>query len=196
MTALDMLTELRVAGLSIPFVIVTGFGSIDSALEAGRRGASGFVEKPLFEDDLLKLVDAYKQSPPSSSRSPGTIGRIAHFHAVRVVEFIESKYADPQLKIGSVAAELGISIPHLCRLLKPETGDSFLSLLRHVRIRVAARLLRTTSLTKKEIAAQVGFNSHGHFDRVFKTTYSMSPTAYRSAARHQPLPRDVPEALH
>jgi CheY-like chemotaxis protein len=54
-SGLDLLRQVRRSS-SVPIVIVTGFGSSHDAVEAMRLGAHDFVEKPLFEDQLLQVV--------------------------------------------------------------------------------------------------------------------------------------------
>lgn len=41
----------------LPAVVVTGFGSIDSAVEAMKRGAADFLTKPVQVDNLLAVLD-------------------------------------------------------------------------------------------------------------------------------------------
>ncbi len=55
----DMLRQLRQSGTRVPFVIVTGFGSQDSSIEATRLGAVAYLDKPLFVDSLLDVVRRY-----------------------------------------------------------------------------------------------------------------------------------------
>ncbi len=56
MNGLDVLSAARGAGLSVPALVVTGFGDIESALTAGRLGVVGFKRKPLMPDDLICSV--------------------------------------------------------------------------------------------------------------------------------------------
>jgi len=42
----------------LPFVVVTGFGTSRAAVDALRLGAIDFLEKPLFEEELLRTVQA------------------------------------------------------------------------------------------------------------------------------------------
>ena len=56
MGGLELLTQLRKNHWLYPFIIVTGYGSEKSALEALRLGAFDFLNKPFDTDILLKLV--------------------------------------------------------------------------------------------------------------------------------------------
>ena len=49
---LDLLTEVHARDRHLPIVVMTGWGSIDTAVEAMRRGAGAFVPKP-WENAVL-----------------------------------------------------------------------------------------------------------------------------------------------
>lgn len=53
---LDLLAQLRAADESLPVVVMTAWGSVSLAVEAMRRGARDFVEKPWDNDRLLTIL--------------------------------------------------------------------------------------------------------------------------------------------
>lgn len=55
---LDLITEIHARDRLLPIVVMTGWGSIDTAVDAMRRGARSFVQKPW---DDLTLVDVVKR---------------------------------------------------------------------------------------------------------------------------------------
>src|SRR5436309_2201019 len=55
-SGLDILRHIRHRRLAVPFVVLTGFGRTQDAVEAMRLGATDFLEKPIFEDALLRTV--------------------------------------------------------------------------------------------------------------------------------------------
>jgi DNA-binding NtrC family response regulator len=57
-SGLDVLRKLRDAHVDSTFIIMTGFGTIDTAIEAMQLGAVDFVQKPFFRDELLMRVRA------------------------------------------------------------------------------------------------------------------------------------------
>jgi len=50
---LSMLNELREREVTIPVIMMSGHASIEVAMEATRRGADDFIEKPISSDRLL-----------------------------------------------------------------------------------------------------------------------------------------------
>ena len=59
---LDLLTNLRTVDASLPVVVMTGWGSIDLAVEAMRRGVRDFVQKPWDNAALVALLRGEIQS--------------------------------------------------------------------------------------------------------------------------------------
>ncbi|HEX8746051.1 MAG TPA: sigma-54 dependent transcriptional regulator [Pyrinomonadaceae bacterium] len=53
---LDLLSRIRTADLSLPVVVMTAWGSVEVAVEAMRRGARDFVQKPWENARLLSVV--------------------------------------------------------------------------------------------------------------------------------------------
>ena len=53
---LDLLAGIREADPSVPVIIMTAFGAVESAVEAMRRGAYHYVTKPFALETLRSLV--------------------------------------------------------------------------------------------------------------------------------------------
>jgi DNA-binding NtrC family response regulator len=57
MEGLSVLESVLAEAPGLPAIVVTGFGSIDSAVEAMKRGAADFLTKPIQVDNLLSILD-------------------------------------------------------------------------------------------------------------------------------------------
>jgi two-component system response regulator HydG len=55
-SGLDVLKGLRELRVDSAFIVMTGFGTVDTAVEAMKLGAVDFVQKPFFRDELLMRV--------------------------------------------------------------------------------------------------------------------------------------------
>ena len=55
-SGLDVLQKLRDSRVDSAFIIMTGFGTVDTAVEAMKLGAVDFVQKPFLRDELLMRV--------------------------------------------------------------------------------------------------------------------------------------------
>lgn len=56
MSGLDLLDRIRQSGSAIPVIVITGKPSEDSEAFYARRGAAGFLRKPLDGDVLYALL--------------------------------------------------------------------------------------------------------------------------------------------
>lgn len=175
---IEVLKQLRQTLADVP-VIVTGLASTASAIEAGKLGAVDYIEKPVFEDHLVQLARTYVPAPAPSTFEAHDHMRVSP-QVIRTMHVIENRYIETSLQVSAVAQDLGVSTEHLCRVLKRHTGLTFVTLLRRARVRAACRLLQTTMLSMKEIAARAGFSSASRFDRDFKNVCGVSPSEYRA----------------
>ena len=94
-----------------------------------------------------------------------------------VLQYIQHNYQT--LTLSSLAELFHYSEPHLCTLIKQNTGYTFTELIKRLRLADAIDYLLNTNLKVGEIAEQIGYNSADHFSRVFRATYKMSPQEYR-----------------
>ncbi|MFO1239902.1 MAG: sigma-54 dependent transcriptional regulator [Sphingomonadaceae bacterium] len=53
---LDLLDEIKRRDASLPILVISGHGNLDTAVAAVRRGAADFIEKPFEAERLLHLI--------------------------------------------------------------------------------------------------------------------------------------------
>lgn len=95
-----------------------------------------------------------------------------------VTRVLADNFSDAELDLERVADELAVSPTRLSRVLNREVHVSFRRMLRQVRIEEAKRLLATSRLSVKEVAARVGFSDSHYFSRIFKEMTGERPTEY------------------
>jgi AraC family transcriptional activator of pobA len=93
-------------------------------------------------------------------------------------EVLERDYAANH-DAGHYAAELGVTTGTLSRLLTKLTGQSTKQLVQDRLILEAARLLRFSDLSIKEIAARLGFSDQFAFSKAFKRQRGEAPADFR-----------------
>jgi two-component system response regulator RegA len=86
---LDLITTLRQADPATRIVVLTGYGSVATAVEAVRRGAVHYLTKPAHADEILAAFDRGTQSEPGDANvrtlQPMSLDRVEWEHINRVL---------------------------------------------------------------------------------------------------------------
>lgn len=61
LTGLELLERLHRKGISTPFVLITGYASLDSAIEAVNRGAFSYIKKPFNIEEIRFVISRLRQ---------------------------------------------------------------------------------------------------------------------------------------
>jgi two-component system response regulator RegA len=112
-SGLDVVRALKAIDAETKIVVLTGYGSIATAMEAVRLGASGYLTKPADVDDVLAAFargDAAASPPPSGYSAP-SLARAEWEHINRVL-------ADCDGNISEAARRLKIHRRSLQRKLQ------------------------------------------------------------------------------
>ncbi|MBS7458768.1 response regulator transcription factor [Coralloluteibacterium stylophorae] len=103
MSGLQLQDELRRRGSTLPVVFVTAHGDVPLAVEAMRKGASNFLEKPFGDEALLQAV----RTALASARAGGQCARLEKL-SPRERQVLDLVVASKPNKV--IADVLGISI--------------------------------------------------------------------------------------
>ena len=86
--AIDLLTKLRSLKPSLPFIIVTAYGEVGSAVQAMKLGAIDYLLKPLNPSELVSLIRRQLvalQPTTTATGAPGFENMIGQSSAMRMV---------------------------------------------------------------------------------------------------------------
>ena len=125
--------------------------------------------------DMIQWLREYTESCISSS---GSDALPLSTQTKRVLDFLNMNYMKP-ISLGDAAASVGISESHLCRLLKNETGETFVNILNKIRIQKAEQLIAPGTYKVYEAAELVGFSNYAYFYQVFRKLTGATPTEYQ-----------------
>ena len=174
----------------IPFILLTAKASNDSALKGFELGADNYVTKP-FNPKLLELrvrnILQSRENLKSQLLDTDTIhlepsevkvvSRDKEF-LKKLIAFIEDNMSNSDLSIDDVCKEMGLSRTQLYRKLKGLVGQSANELIRSIRLKRAAQLIKSNEMTISEITYEVGFNDLQYFRFCFKKQFGVNPSEY------------------
>ena len=96
----------------------------------------------------------------------------------RILDYLNENYRE-HIALQDASEALKLSSAHICRLLKNDTGETFVTLLNKIRIQEAIRLLKEGELKVYEVADQVGFSNYAYFYQLFKKETGCSPSEFK-----------------
>ena len=112
-SGLDVVRGLRSLDATISIIMLTGYGSIATALEAVKCGADHYLSKPADVDQIISAFEAVSASPASGMRPPETVPSLARVEW----EHIQRVLADCGGNISQAARLLGMHRRSLQRKL-------------------------------------------------------------------------------
>jgi AraC-like DNA-binding protein len=96
----------------------------------------------------------------------------------KAIQVVESNIGDTLFGIDKMAEEVGMSRTNLQRKIKAITGFPPSELIRNIRLRKAAVLLKNKSDTVSQIGFLVGFDDPSYFTKSFKKQFGVPPSGY------------------
>ncbi|SNR56995.1 two-component regulator propeller domain-containing protein [Flavobacterium sp. ov086] len=174
----------------IPFIMLTAKDSVIHRIEGIGSGANSYIPKPFHPDHLsirikklleekklvLKhftddiLVDNLSTKPTDTNEKD---------FIKKVIKLIRNNIDNENLQSLFIEKELGISNSQLYRKTKLLFGFTPSDLIRTIRLKYAAELLRKNKLTVSEVCYQSGFNNRSYFYREFNKLYNSTPKNYQ-----------------
>lgn len=127
---------------------------------------------------FTELLREYKKSF-SSSKEQNLNNTIMN----ELKNYLLKNYKEANLKTTS--EHFHFNPEYLSRLIKNNTGESFVGFLQQVKLKESCNLLSNTDYTVEEIMDRVGYSNISHFYKLFKKNYNSTPLEFREASRRQ-----------
>ena len=83
-----LLTEMKETVPHLIKIIITGYPSLENAIEAANRGADAYMTKPYIMEDLLRTIEEHLKEQEEERRHSEQ----------KVKEFIESRFEESEAK--------------------------------------------------------------------------------------------------
>lgn len=113
-SGIDLLKEIRAHDPATEVLILTGYGSIATAVEATKLGAVGYVPKPVDADEILSAFSRMRGERPLAGAAPVETPSLARAEW----EHIQRVLSDCGGNISEAARRLGIHRRSLQRKLQ------------------------------------------------------------------------------
>ncbi len=152
------------------------------------------LSSELKEEEKRQAVNRLRQAATISELSQGAseifteLSRQSQENGISIpvrqaISYIEEHLADCMLNVPMVAENTGISVQHLNRLFKKDTGNTVADYISFHRIERAQKLLSESGYTITHIAELTGYNSTATFNRNFKRYVGLSPSEFREFSK-------------
>jgi len=172
----------------IPVIMLTAKATSQDKIDGYKTGADDYIMKP-FEPDELKariknLVEQRKRIQEHFQKKgifeldQTKITSVDKRFLQKVVEIIIHNISDASFSVEAFAGHLCISKSLLHKKIVSLTGEPPGELIRRIRIKKAADLIRQKFGNISEIALEVGFNNPAYFSECFKKQFGVSPSQY------------------
>lgn len=138
------------------------------------------VGSSAMSEALLKqvIVALVRRSLSSMSQWVERFAILRDPHVARAFSMMAADPGAPHT-VQRLARSVGLSRSAFMARFAEVTGQSPMRILRDLRMRHAAQLLRTTKLSIEEIVRNVGYESRSSFVRAFRRSYGRDPSNFR-----------------
>ena len=178
-----------------PIILVTTLINNEDIIKGMELGADDYTRKP-FDIEVLKskvrqliknrteLKKAYTKlliPAPTSEDSPTTEenGEQPEDPLVtKVLQLINDNIQNEDFSVKKLAEMLNMSQPTLYRKIKQSTNFTLIEVVRGVRLKRAAELLKSKKYNVQEAAEAVGYNDIPTFRKHFVDLYGITPSAF------------------
>lgn len=177
---LDLIKQLKTFNPQMLLVVISGYDDFAYARQAIQLNVFDYLLKPLAPSDVRLLLQKIEQKILHQTSSQVKNEQLSALSAATIY-IINERYAQPDLTLTSVAAQLFVDTSYLSKQLKRDTGKSFNDYLTTFRIEKAKELLTQSDLhwPIQEIGERVGYPNPHYFSRIFKQHTQKTPTEYR-----------------
>ena len=182
----------------IPVIILTALTSDEDIVKGTDLGADDYILKPFNPEVLRAKVKRLMRSrvelkqiytklltsaTPSSTHQDeeiidATTPKVEDPLIEKIVELVKANLQNPEFNVKSLADMLFMSQPTLYRKVKQITGFTIIELVRGVRLKEAAELLKTKQYGIQEVSEMVGYNDVPTFRKHFVSLYGTTPSTF------------------
>lgn len=173
----------------IPIILLTAKATKEDKLEGYELGADEYLMKPFDTDELksrIKNLIGQRKRLHDHFRIKGLIGieqqkitSIDKKFLQKSFDLIDRHISDSSFSVEMLAEELAISRSGLQKKIQALVGETPGDLIRRIRLKKAAELIKNKFGNLSEIALEVGYNNPVHFSEAFKRQFGTTPSQFQ-----------------
>jgi len=195
MDGLELCERLKSDNLTshIPVILLTAKSEDEYQLKGLKLGADDYITKPfnpnILEQKINNILEIRKKLAEKFSNdmdiipSNISISEIDGDFMEKIVKYIEDNIDDPELNGDKLSYEMNMSKGNLYKKLKALTGMTVNIFIRTIRLKIAAKLLKSGNYNISEVAYSVGFNNPKYFSTCFSELFEVSPKEYMNNSK-------------
>lgn len=173
----------------IPVIMLTARSTGEDKLEGLMQGADDYIFKPFHMKELtVRIHNLLEQRERLRKKYSNMVGM--HWRDLSVttldekflrkaMEIISENLQNFDFNVNAFQKEMFMSREHMYRKMKALTGKSPSDLIRDIRLRTAASMLKNNGDNVSEVSLKVGFSNQSYFAKCFKQHYGKTPRQYK-----------------
>lgn len=180
----------RLKNISIDMAKCIYFDVINTAMKAlaelGSEEYNEIVQREFLLRDFFKcetLDEVYEQTKAFyklvCNRLRTTNDARNHEFRDRVLNYINSNFADSNLSLTLLSEKFGVSSSYMSRFVKKYTRSNFVDFIHVLRLNKAKKLLGEENKLIEDIGEECGYLDKHTFIKVFKKYHGITPGKYR-----------------
>lgn len=179
----------------IPIIMLTAKVEDEDVVHGLELGADDYILKPFTPNILkakvrnlingrisLKQMYARMLMPPGDGNPDVSDSneevKVEDPFITSVMKIIEDNMSEADFNVKELASKLNMSQPTLYRKVKQSTDFTIIELIRKVRMRKAAILLKQKIYAVQEVSEMVGYNDIPTFRKHFVDAFGTTPSTY------------------
>ncbi|TLX76421.1 response regulator [Labilibacter sediminis] len=171
----------------IPVILLTALNSDDFKNEGLEYGADAYIEKPFDLKILLSQIANLLRNRsmlknkfliPTNSIEDSAPTKKDSIFLEKIRSYILKNLLNESLSVETLAQQFNMSRPVLYRKIKALTNMSPQQFVLLVRLKEAARILKTEKRSIGEITIMIGFTDQKYFSNAFKKQFGITPSQF------------------
>ena len=172
----------------IPIIIITAKNDLDSKVKGLQLGAEAYIEKPFsikyLREMVVTLLENRRRAREAFAKKPffqadnSPVNRNDEKFMEKVLSIIKENISDENFNVEVLGDKMCMSRSNLLRHIKAVFNLSPSELIRVVRLKTAAELIKTGGYTLGEISRMIGISSQSYFTKMFFKQFNIMPNEF------------------